>query len=78
GGADPMVPSEQVASLVREMQNAEVDLTLVSFPGVKHSFTNPGADAFAEKFGMPVGYDEDAARRSRDGTLLFYQELFGS
>ena len=78
GGADPMVPSEQVAGLVQEMQDAEVDLTLVSFPGVKHSFTNPGADALAEKFGMPVGYDEDAARRSWDGTLLFYQELFGS
>ncbi|HBM51226.1 MAG TPA: dienelactone hydrolase, partial [Marinobacter sp.] len=42
GGADPMVPSEQVAGLVQEMQDAEVDLTLVSFPRVKHSFTNPG------------------------------------
>lgn len=76
GGADPMVPAEQVAGLVQEMQNAEVDLTLVSFPGVKHSFTNPGADAFAEKFGMPVGYDEDAASRSWSGTLQFYERIF--
>ncbi len=76
GGADPMVPAEQVAGLVQEMQLAGVDLTLVSFPGVKHSFTNPGADAFAEKFGMPVGYDEGAARRSWDGTLQFYERIF--
>lgn len=76
GGADPMVPSEQVSGLVREMQDASVDLTLVSFPGVKHSFTNPGADAFAEEFDMPVGYDENAARRSWEGTIRFYEEIF--
>lgn len=76
GGADQMVPSEQVASLVKEMQDAEVDLTLVSFPGVLHSFTNPGADKVAEEFDMPIGYDEQAAKRSWEGTLRFYSELF--
>lgn len=76
GGADKMVPSEQVAALVKEMQDAGVDLTLVSFPGVLHSFTNPGADAFAENFGMPVGYNEDAATRSWQGTMRFYDEIF--
>lgn len=76
GGADPMVPSDQVAGLVKEMQDAHVDLTLVSFPGVLHSFTNPDADKIAEQFGMPVGYDPDAANRSWDGTLRFYQSIF--
>jgi dienelactone hydrolase len=76
GGADPMVPSEQVAGLVREMQNAEVDLTLVSFPGVTHSFTNPGADKVAEQFGMPIAYNETAAARSWNGTMQFYSEIF--
>jgi dienelactone hydrolase len=76
GGADKMVPSEQVAGLVKEMQDAEVDLTLVSFPGVLHSFTNPGADKHAEKFGMPMGYDRDAANRSWDGTMRFYEAIF--
>ncbi len=77
GGADQMVPSDQVAGLVQEMQDAGVDLTLVTFPGVLHSFTNPGADRFAEEFGMPVGYDEAAATRSWEGTLRFYREIFG-
>lgn len=76
GGADKMVPSEQVAGLVREMQDAEVDLTLVSFPGVLHSFTNPAADRIAREFEMPVGFDQAAADRSWDGTLRFYEEIF--
>jgi dienelactone hydrolase len=76
GGADKLVPSDQVASLVKEMQDAEVDLTLVSFPGVLHSFTNPGADRIAEKFGMPVGYDEEAAARSWEGAMRFYKAIF--
>jgi dienelactone hydrolase len=78
GGADKMVPSEQVAGLVKEMQDAEVDLTLVSFPGVLHSFTNPGADKIAEEFGMPVAYDQNAASRSWEGTLELYSEVFGN
>jgi dienelactone hydrolase len=78
GGADKMVPSEQVAGLVREMQDAEVDLTLVNFPGVLHSFTNPGADQIAEEFGMPVGYDQNAASRSWEGTLELYREVFSN
>lgn len=76
GGADKMVPSDQVAGLVKEMQDAGVDLTLVSFPGVLHSFTNPGADKVAEEFGMPIGYDEEAANRSWEGTMRFYEQIF--
>ncbi|QSP95293.1 dienelactone hydrolase family protein [Marinobacter salinisoli] len=76
GGADKMVPAEQVAGLVEEMQQAGVDLTLVTFPDVLHSFTNPGADEYAEQFGLPVGYDEEAAMRSWQGTLDFYNQIF--
>lgn len=76
GGADQMVPSDQVSGLVKEMQDAEADLTLVSFPGVMHSFTNPGADKVAEEFDMPIAYDEDAANRSWNGTMRLYDEVF--
>lgn len=77
GGADKMVPSDQVAGLVKEMQDAEADLTLVNFPGVLHSFTNPGADQIAEEFNMPVAYNEEAANRSWEGTMRLYQDVFG-
>lgn len=76
GGADQMVPSSQVGGLVREMQNAEVELTLVSYPGARHSFTNPEADRIAEEFNMPIGYDEEAAQHSWNGTLRFYEDIF--
>ncbi|MGM0553415.1 MAG: dienelactone hydrolase family protein [Pseudomonadota bacterium] len=60
GTADPMIPSEQIADFHQEMQNADARYTVVEFSGVMHSFTNPAADAVAEEFGMPVGYDERA------------------
>lgn len=78
GGADKMVPSDQVSSLVKEMQDAEADLTLVSFPGVLHSFTNPGADKVAEEFNMPIAYNENAANRSWEGTMRLYHEVFNN
>jgi len=76
GGADNFVPPEQVAGFVEEMQNAGADLALTSFPGVKHSFMNPGADDYAEEFGMPIAYDADAAERAWQGTLRFYEDIF--
>lgn len=76
GGADQLVPTELVAALVNEMQSAGVDLTLTSFPGVKHSYSNPDADRFAQQFNMPVAYNEQAAERTWRGILSFYQELF--
>ncbi|TGN38779.1 dienelactone hydrolase family protein [Marinobacter confluentis] len=78
GGADKMVPSDQVSGLVKEMQDAEADLTLVNFPGVLHSFTNPGADKVAEEFNMPIAYNEEAANRSWEGTMRLYQEVFSN
>ncbi|WP_019591591.1 dienelactone hydrolase family protein [Thioalkalivibrio sp. ALE20] len=64
GAADPMVPKEQVDAFREEMDNADADWTLVDFGGVLHSFTNPDADSIAERFDMPVGYDERADRDS--------------
>lgn len=77
GGDDQMVPTDQVAGFVASMQKAEADFSVTSFPGVKHSFMNPGADAIAEEHGMPVGYDRDAAERSWEGTMRFYHDIFG-
>lgn len=64
GGADPMVPPEQVGGFVQEMSAAEVNLELLSFPGVVHGFTNPGATALGKKHGMPLAYDAEADQRS--------------
>jgi dienelactone hydrolase len=60
GAADPFVPAEQVEAFEKEMQAAGVDYTLVNYPGVKHSFTNPDADSFGKRFDMPLAYDGGA------------------
>lgn len=64
GGADPMVPAEQVAALTGEMAAAGVKLTVLNFPDAKHSFTNPGSTAVGEKYGMPLAYNEAADKES--------------
>lgn len=71
GGADPMVPPQQVADFVNEMSNAKVDLELLSFPAAVHGFTNPGATKKGQEYEMPLAYDADADQRSWDALMQF-------
>ncbi|WP_444901001.1 dienelactone hydrolase family protein [Microbulbifer sp. SSSA007] len=76
GGADAMIPPQQVGAFVEEMQEAGAKLTLVSYPGVLHGFTNPAATERGEKFGLPLAYNQEAAMDSWQGALDFYQKIF--
>lgn len=76
GEADPIVPTEQVEAFKTEMDNAKADWQLVSYPGVKHTFTNPEADNYATKFGLPLKYDAHADHSSWAHTLDFLNSLF--
>ncbi|MEM9255294.1 MAG: dienelactone hydrolase family protein [Pseudomonadota bacterium] len=76
GAADPLVPAEDVEAFKREMEAAGVDFEFIDYPGVLHSFTNPGADAAAEKFGLPVAYDAGADKDSWERTQVFFDEVF--
>jgi dienelactone hydrolase len=76
GGADPFAPPELVAGFEKEMQAAGVDYQLVSYPGVKHSFTNPDADKLGERFGMPLAYDKHADEDSWQRMQAFLREIF--
>ncbi len=64
GEADPFVPPEQVEAFRTEMNNAKADYMLVSYPGVKHTFTNREADSYGAQFGLPLKYDVEADRDS--------------
>jgi len=77
GADDKLVPPEQVEGFEREMKAAGVDYTLISYPGAQHSFTNPGADIYAEKFNIPVGYNEEADKKSWQDMQDFLKEAFG-
>jgi dienelactone hydrolase len=76
GAADPFAPPEVVAAFEKEMQQAGVDYQVQSYPGVKHSFTNPQADEFARRFDMPLAYDKHADQDSWQRTQVFFNELF--
>jgi len=72
GAADGLVPDTDVAAFKQEMDAARADYRFVAYPGARHSFTNPDADANGKKFGIPLGYDAEADRRSWQDM----QELF--
>jgi dienelactone hydrolase len=76
GAADPFVPPEQVQAFEQEMQAADVDFTLVNYPGVKHSFTNPDADRFGKQFDMPLAYDAGADADSWEQLQAFLKRIF--
>ena len=76
GADDPMVTAEHIAAFKKEMEAAGADYTFVNYPGAVHSFTNPGATAVGEKFGLPLAYDEEADRDSWAKTQAFFTEIF--
>jgi len=75
GAADPMIPPDAVAAFEKEMKGAGARAEVVSYPGVKHSFTNPDAD----KVGMDgLAYDAGADKKSWEAAMHFLHEVFGS
>lgn len=64
GAADPFVPKEQVEGFKQEMKAAGADYKVVSYPGAKHSFTNPAATENGKKFNIPVEYNAAADKKS--------------
>jgi len=76
GADDGFVTAEQIAAFKKEMEHAQVNYRFVSLEGAKHSFTNPMADEFAEKFGMPLAYNEAADKKSWAEMQVFFNEIF--
>ncbi|HEX2055318.1 MAG TPA: dienelactone hydrolase family protein, partial [Nitrospiraceae bacterium] len=73
GAADPFVPAEQVAAFTKEMNTAGAKFQLVSYPGVKHAFTNPNAG----KAGLDaLEYNAEADKKSWAALLAFFKEVF--
>lgn len=77
GEDDAFIPPEQVDEFKAEMKNAEVQYEFISYPNVKHSFTNPEADEFSEKFNLSaVKYDQHADEDSWNRMLKFFTRIF--
>ncbi len=76
GADDKFVPREQVQAFKQEMRAAGADFKFVDYPGALHSFTNPGADEYGRKFGLPLAYDAEADKQSWNELKLFLRKVF--
>src|SRR5512137_2921748 len=76
GADDTFITAEQIEALKKEMAAAGADFRFINYPGAKHSFTNPDADEFAKKFGMPVAYNAEADRLSWEELKGFLAAVF--
>lgn len=76
GAEDRFTTPEQIEAFKREMKAARVDYHFIVYPGAMHSFTNPDADRFAERFNMPLRYNEKADKLSWEEMKRFFEEIF--
>lgn len=76
GAADPMINADAVQAFVQEMRNAKADFRVVNYPGAKHSFTNPDATGYGQKFGIPLAYNAKADRESWEEMKAFLASAF--
>ena len=76
GAEDPFIRPAEIEAFKELMKKQKADLKFVNYPGVTHSFTNPGADAKAKEFGLPLAYDADADKDSWTRTQAFFDEIF--
>jgi dienelactone hydrolase len=76
GADDPFVPPAQVAGFKKEMDAAHADYRVISYPGAKHSFTNPGADKVGKEFNLPLAYNEAADKASWKAMQEFFRRIF--
>lgn len=77
GEDDPMIPADAVAAFKQEMERAGADYRVVTYPGVKHSFTNPEADELGRRFNLPLVYNAAADRDSWQQATVFLRKVFG-
>lgn len=76
GEDDAMVTPDKVAAFRQEMDAAGADYRIVSYPGVKHSFTNPEADELGKKFNLPLAYNAAADKDSWQQATVFLHDVF--
>ena len=76
GADDQFSTPEQIDGLKKEMQDAGVNFQFISYPGAKHSFTNPEADENGKKFNIPIAYNKAADEKSWADMQQFFKKIF--
>lgn len=75
GEKDSFTTPEQVAAFKKEMSDAKADMQFITYKDAKHSFTNPEADSYAQRFNIPLGYNAAADKKSWEDMRKFLKDV---
>ena len=76
GGADSMVTMDDLDGFKQEMDTAQANYEVLLLDGARHGFSNPEASVNGEKYGLDLGYDEQADARSWSAMRALFDEVF--
>ena len=76
GAADSMVSMDDLEAFRAEMDGAGADYEVLLLDGAKHGFTNPEADTNAEKYGIDLGYQQQADAQSWAAMQNLFERRF--
>ena len=76
GADDPFVSKDSIELFKKEMETAGADFEFIDYPGARHSFTNPEANVFGEKFGLPLEYNAEVDKASWQKMQQFLDSIF--
>lgn len=76
GGADAMVSMDDVEAFKQEMNAAEADYEVLVLDGAMHGFTSPEADENGARYGIPVGYQQQADEKSWEALQALLKRVF--
>ncbi len=76
GADDPFLNKSTIDAFDAVMKASGADYKHIYYPGVVHSFTNPGATEKGKKFKLPLAYNAKADKDSWQETLKLFREVF--
>ncbi len=77
GAEDSFITPQSIDAFKQEMGNAGGHYEFVSYPGAKHSFTNPDADHYGKANGLPLAYNAEADQKSWQAMRALLLASFG-
>ncbi len=76
GAADSMITMDELAGFKQEMDSAQADYEVLLLEGAKHGFSNPQADVNAQKYGIDLGYQQQADEQSWAAMSALLNKVF--
>jgi dienelactone hydrolase len=76
GAADSMVTMDDLEGFKQEMEQARADYEVLLLEDARHGFSNPQADVNAEKYGIDLGYQQQADARSWAAMQALFDKVF--